>query len=600
MFRERIIQFVILIFSAAAFTAAGFLAKPLNSRRPLKYQYEQVITKHPKIVLLQLAPGGLRAPLLTYLWIRSQQLKEDGKFFDAKQQRDLICDLMPHFSGVWAYHAWDMAWNISVATHTPEERWLWVSNGIRLIRDRGLKYNPNDLILYRELAWIFFSKMGQYTDEMHMIYKQRWAAQMHRLLGASPISESTEDVIKAFAPIAEAPDKLEDLLKIPQVNEYVEQLKKFGIKLDETFLEYYNRYSDDPLVAPPTWMRVEPETDKEKQIAELMRSDKYASARKKVLAFVRKKLLTEKYRMDADWMLKLMKRYGPLDWRNVNSHALYWSTLGLHRAMNLDLGEIHALNNDRILLGALKSLTRTGQIYYTPNPNDPDNPFIEWGPDWRFIEPTNREYLRAERILVGPKGKIDDEKNTLRDGHITYLSNVVQMLYLGGREKLARKYYDVIKDVLKAKGKIYQLSLHDFVIEKRREAGVPTVEMTWALFVSALRNAYRALAGGNHIDYTRYRAFAKRIYSTYVKHVGNKPRLKPKPFDELERDFIITLMLRPRAVGLFMPLVIKAKLYNTLSPQMQRAVYPYIAPTIKSQCQQEGLDFNRAFPAPKE
>ena len=600
MLRERIIQFVILIFSAAAFTAAGFLAKPLNSRRPLKYQYEQVITKHPKIVLLQLAPGGLRAPLLTYLWIRSQQLKEDGKFFDAKQQRDLICDLMPHFPGVWAYHAWDMAWNISVATHTPEERWLWVSNGIRLIRDRGLKYNPNDLILYRELAWIFFSKMGQYTDEMHMIYKQRWAAQMHRLLGAPPISESTEDVIKAFAPIAEAPDKLEDLLKIPQVNEYVEQLKKFDIKLDETFLEYYNRYSDDPLVAPPTWMRVEPETDKEKQIAELMRSDKYASARKKVLAFVRKKLLTEKYRMDADWMLKLMKRYGPLDWRNVNSHALYWSTLGLHRTMNLDLGEINALNNDRILLGALKSLTRTGQIYYTPNPIDPDNPIVEWGPDWRFIEPTNREYLRAERILVGPEGKIDDEKNTLRDGHITYLSNVVQMLYLGGRERLARKYYDVIKDVLKAKGKIYQLSLHDFVIEKRREAGVPTVEMTWALFVSALRNAYRALAGGNHIDYTRYRAFAKRIYSTYVKHIGNKPRLKPKPFDELERDFIITLMLRPRAVGLFMPLVIKAKLYNTLSPQMQRAVYPYIAPTIKSQCQQEGLDFNKAFPAPKE
>ena len=329
-----------------------------------------------------------------------------------------------------------------------------------------------------------------------------------------------------------------------------------------------------------------------------MQSEKYADDRRKVLAFVRRKLLIEKYRMDPEWMLKLMKRYGPLDWRNVNSHALYWSTLGLNRAMNLDLGEINALNNDRILLGSLKSLTRTGQLYYTPNPNDPDRPILDWGPDWRFIEPTNREYLRAERILVGPKGRLDDEKNNLRVGHITYLSNVVQLLYIGGRESLARKYYNVIRNVLKAKGEVYKLSLHDFVIEKRRQAGVPTVEMTWALFGSALRSAYRALAGGNHTEFARHRAFARRIYNTYLKNVGTKPRLKPRPFSELERNFVITLLLRPRSIGLSLPLLIKARLYNTLSPKMQRDIYPYIVGPVKRECQKEGLDFNKAFPEP--
>ena len=120
MLRERLIQFAILIVAGVALTISAMLSGPIEARRnQLKLATvtsDENIGKDPKTTLLQVAPGGLRAPLLTYLWIRSQQLKEDGKFFDALQQRDLICDLMPHFPGVWSFHAWDMAWNISVAT----------------------------------------------------------------------------------------------------------------------------------------------------------------------------------------------------------------------------------------------------------------------------------------------------------------------------------------------------------------------------------------------------------------------------------------------------------------------------------------------------
>ncbi len=608
MLRERLIQLVMLLVAGAALTGAAMISRPIKSQRVelklLTVTSDESIAKNPRTVLLQVAPGGLRAPMLSYLWMRSQQLKEDGKFFDAQQLRDLICDLSPHFPGVWAFHAWDMAWNISVATHTPEERWMWVSNGIRLLRDRGLYYNPDNLVLHKELAWIFFSKMGQRTDDMHMTYKRRWAGEMHRVLGAPPFSDSPDTAVEAIRLIVNAPYTLAKLNADAASADFVKRLAGCDVKPDDEFLNYYNLYSGAPLASPPKWLVKEPTDDKDKKIANLMQAEELSDARAKVLAFVRRKVLVEKYRMNPDWMLELMKLYGPMDWRNVNSHAIYWSTLGLHKAEGKGLSGINALNTGRTLLGGLKSLTRTGLVYCTYNPDNPEEPFVDFLPDCRFVEATHREYLKCGRILVkkpsGKPGRLDSSKNMLRDGHITFLSNAIQQMYFGGWEKMARYYYDQIRDedVLNAKGDIYKRDLHGFIREKRRQSGVPTTEMSSALLTAALRRAYRALAGGNHDDYLRSRALARRVHREYRKSVAGKPRLKPPPFRKIERNFLGIMLVRPRAMGLEVPLITKANLYNALSPTMQQEIYPLVAERLRRQCQAERIDFNTAFPAP--
>ncbi len=594
-----------LIVAGVALTGAAMLSGSIESQRVrlklLTVTSDESIAKNPRTVLLQVAPGGLRAPMLTYLWLRSQQLKEDGKFFDAQQLRDLICDLSPHFPGVWSFHAWDMAWNISVATHTPDERWMWVSNGIRLLRDRGLYYNPDNLLLYKELAWIYFSKMGQYTDDMHMVYKRRWAGEMNHVLGAPPFSDTPDAAIEAFRLIADAPKTLANLEKDASSADFVKRLAGFDVKPDGAFLNYYNRYSGDSSVSPPEWLANEP-SEKDKPIAGLMRSVELSDARAKVLAFVRRKVLVEKYRMDPNWMLELMERYGPMDWRNVNSHAIYWATLGLHKAEGKGLAGINALNTDRTFLGGLKSLTRTGQVYCTYNQDNPEEPYVDFLPDWRFVEAVHREYLKGGKILVrkpsGEPGDINSNKNVLLNGHMTYLSNAIQQMYFGGHEKRAEYYYSEIKNTLKAKGAIYKLDLHAFVREKRRQAGVPSTEMSNALIGGALRRAYRALAGGNHDGYRRGRALARRVHRAYYKDVAGKARFKPQSFRKIERDFLIRMLLQPRAVGLIIPLITKAKLYNALSPTMQQEIYPLIAERLRQQCQTERINFNKAFPAP--
>ena len=55
--------------------------------------------------------------------------------------------------------------------------------GIELLRDDGLRYNPNETLIYRELAWFFQHKIGENLDDANMYYKQQWAKEMAKVFG---------------------------------------------------------------------------------------------------------------------------------------------------------------------------------------------------------------------------------------------------------------------------------------------------------------------------------------------------------------------------------------------------------------------------------
>ena len=107
------------------------------------------------------ALGGFRGLISNFLWIRANDLQEDDKFFEAAQLADWITKLEPTFPTVWVFQAWNMAYNISVKFKDFPDRWRWLEHGIDLLRDEGLRYNPNSVEIYRELGWFFQHKMGQ-------------------------------------------------------------------------------------------------------------------------------------------------------------------------------------------------------------------------------------------------------------------------------------------------------------------------------------------------------------------------------------------------------------------------------------------------------
>lgn len=137
----------------------------------------------PMLAFTTVALGGFRGLIANALWIRANDLQMDGKYFEMVQLADWITKLEPTFVQVWIVQAWNMAYNISVKFPDPQDRWRWVQRGIELLRDEGLRYNPREALLYRELGWFFQHKMGQNMDDAHLVYKYRWAVAMTNVFG---------------------------------------------------------------------------------------------------------------------------------------------------------------------------------------------------------------------------------------------------------------------------------------------------------------------------------------------------------------------------------------------------------------------------------
>ncbi len=173
------------VLIAALLGVASFSQHRLNGlRRDLGLtRLEPLQNAPPLLAVSSVVLGGFRGLISNILWVRMMELQENDKFFEMAQLANWITQLQPHIATVWTVQAWNMSYNISVKFSEPADRWLWVQRGIQLLRDEGLKYNPNHVDLYRELAWHFQHKMGHNLDDAHLFYKSVWATQMQDILG---------------------------------------------------------------------------------------------------------------------------------------------------------------------------------------------------------------------------------------------------------------------------------------------------------------------------------------------------------------------------------------------------------------------------------
>lgn len=187
-FWTRIYKPALLTLAAILFCVVGHVQTGLNVDRK-----EMGLTKMdplenapPVLAFTTVALGGFRGLIANALWMRLNDLQLDDKYFEMVQLCDWITKLQPRMVAVWRFQAWNMAYNISVKFKDHEDRWHWVKRGIELLRDDGLKYNPNETDIYHDLSWIYQHKIGQYLDDAHLLYKLRWAQEMQGVLGGRP------------------------------------------------------------------------------------------------------------------------------------------------------------------------------------------------------------------------------------------------------------------------------------------------------------------------------------------------------------------------------------------------------------------------------
>jgi hypothetical protein len=178
-------KITLLLLAAALLAGSGQVQKSLNQdRQKLGLTIMTPLQNAPPLLAFTtVALGGFRGLISNFLWIRANDLQQEDKFFEMVQLADWITDLEPHFPQVWAFQAWNMAWNISVKFEDFSDRWRWVQRGMELLRDDGLRYNPDTPFLYQQLSWIFQSKMGQNMDDANQYYKEQWANDMMPFFG---------------------------------------------------------------------------------------------------------------------------------------------------------------------------------------------------------------------------------------------------------------------------------------------------------------------------------------------------------------------------------------------------------------------------------
>lgn len=199
----RLKKFLLFTLAAVMLVSSTLMQRELNrDRNDLGLTRVAPLDNAPPLLAFTtVALGGFRGLIANVLWIRATEMQENDKFFEMAQLADWITKLQPHFVQVWTVQAWNMSYNISVKFKDFDDRWRWVQRGISLLRDEGLKYNPNEVLIYRELAWQFQHKMGANLDDANMVYKQEWVYEMASVFGKGEpnldelVNPKTEDAL---------------------------------------------------------------------------------------------------------------------------------------------------------------------------------------------------------------------------------------------------------------------------------------------------------------------------------------------------------------------------------------------------------------------
>lgn len=618
---DRIVQLVFGLIMTASVASAGFILPHLHKvaeTQRLRYT-DDVIEGAPPIVALGTAIGALRGVIADYLWIRVMVMKERGQYYEVMANADLITKLQPRFAEVWAFHGHNMAYNISVVTNTPQERWTWVKSGIDLVRKEGLKWNPNNLILHKELAFWFAHKIEGNSDDAHLFYKREFGREWHFLLGEPPYdhAERTAWIKK----VADAPETLEEAeARTPGVMALVDRLreemspyeKRFKFALNGKLLRAYGAAES---VASSSWAQImgmhesfQANDPLYNLFYSIIHDEQLKDVRETLLAHLRKSVLKAEYNMDPQLMYEYTRDYGPLDWRHGQSHALYWSTKGTQfaeaRYQNVE-DDYKIINTDRYRIQAMQALTFDGLVRVDPFSNEVSPSRL---PDLRWVDAYFKTYRTLHKKFYDYRGAASD---SFVAGYENFMSHAVRMLYRAGEFDAARARLKDLDDLFGRGGQIpntkYAADLDVFV----REVTLGEYENTPYSATTDVRQALRrgfmegillnkpALLrdaitfAGQVRDYfrgSRYASFVTKFGTGRMADLLGSLR-------SAVEDTFATLM-----VDTSVPLLDRLEIYRKATDEYKRMAYDSARPQIEREMIRLGLNLKlpieRAFPEP--
>jgi len=349
-----------------------------------------------------------------------------------------------------------------------------------------LRFNPNETLIYRELAWFYQHKMGQNLDDANVVYKQEWLKEMNAVLGTNAAS----------------------------------------------FAELLN-----------------PQTDE---------------------ARARYQLLTNRYKLDPAFMHQLDERYGPLEWRLPETHAIYWAAMGLEKAKEhptkIKLDDLIQLR--RVIYQSMQLSFQRGRLIW-----DPIVKGFDTGPNLDIIPKVSAAYEEAMQ---------EDAPNRehIERAHRNFLRDAVYFLYESDRLAEALQWYRYLgekypnKSLLDGKPETLpkNLTLEDYCISRICEDVSETSrDRVKAAIEGQLVKGYLALIRGEDRRSAGYRALARILRTKYMKAIAggaNAERIGLPPTEDMERD-VRDILLDPERGA--WPVELRAALRSALGMEPEAA-----------------------------
>lgn len=460
----------------------------------------QIKNAPPLVTFTTVALGSFRGLVADLLWLRAGSLQEKGSYFEMVQLARWITDLQPTFSGATAYLAWNMAYNISVTCSSFEDRWRWVNEGIKLIRDQAIEYNPEDPILYKELAWIFQHKLGNIMDDANLYYKNRLAVEITNVAGVRPDWEA----------LAAAPENQAAFLKkYPADNRIWKAAKDAGY---ETYDALYTAFKQpEPSALPQPFLnRI---ADDEKLVAELN-------------AYFHAEYLRERLKLDPKIILELNKEYGDMDWRVPESQAIYWATMGIKRTPG------HKdLSCDRVITQSLYEAFRSGRILMI---DDKAFETITLVPNLQLVDSVYDRFRKVQEIY-----EPDSPMSTFRSARINFMKDAITTLYNYGSFSKSAEYY---KKLQQEEPGSHRLPLDEFVMQQwAEEVRDASVKKASEIVSGLIFRSLFYLIYNDHDAALANERMARFVYTKYQREMGDQPRTTLPPYAEMKKSMVENL-----------------------------------------------------------
>ena len=426
----------------------------------------------PLVAFTTIALGSFRGLLVDYLWLRANRQQEEGQYFELRQLASWITQLQPRFTGATSHLAWNMAYNISVTFSFPQDRWRWVKNGLELIRDEALIYNPSDPKLYKELGWIYQHKIGNIMDDANYFYKIQVAREMQTVTGSS--NPNFADlaliplVLEEFETHFIDGESLKSLLRIAGYDDFAVFEKKFRMSL----------FSQEEL------------------------TDILGDGKKNIEQFLRVRWMHDVLKMDPKVINDINLKFGKLDWRLPESHAIYWAWQGLMHSRggrNIDC--------ERMITQCLAVAFSAGRMISMDQEGEA-LPVVLTLPNLAVADSVKREYERAYAMTKISKFL------TAREN---FMLSAITQFYVFGRYSKAQEYLDILRKEFPHKKK-YKLKMDNFAkIEWVSMVQNATPKEASSLIAGQIYQSCMLLAFGENDGAASFEKMAQFIHTYYSR-----------------------------------------------------------------------------------